>query len=107
MPEATNNHQLFLNGLTEIILENLDNENFGVKELVERSSLSRYRLSRKLHAINKKTITQYIREVRLHKAMELLQKEELTASEVAYKVGFSSLAYLINAFMNILAIHPG
>jgi AraC-like DNA-binding protein/tetratricopeptide (TPR) repeat protein len=107
MPEAPTSNQLFLNRLTEIILANLDNENFGVKELVDKSSLSRYSLSRKLQSIVNKTINQFIREVRLQKAKEILQNEELTASEVAYRVGFSSPAYFNKCFHEYFGHPPG
>jgi AraC-like DNA-binding protein/TolB-like protein len=107
MPEIPSIHKLFLSKLTEIILANLDNENFGVKELADKSSLSRYSLSRKLQAINKKTANQFIREIRLQKAREMLQKENLTASEVAYRVGFSSPAYFNKCFHEYFGHPPG
>ena len=67
MAEPPTSNQIFLNRLTEIILANLENENFDVKELASEFGLPYYSLSRKLHAINNKTINQFIREVRLHK----------------------------------------
>jgi len=99
--------QVFIRKLTEIVHANLGNENFGVKELVDASGISLYRLSRKLHSINKKTINQFIREVRLQKAREMLQNEAFSVSEVAYKSGFSSPAYFNTCFHEFFGYPPG
>jgi len=66
--------------------------------------MSRKVLGRRLHTIKKVTTAQFIREVRLHKALEILQNEYVTASEVSYKTGFGSPAYFINVFMIFLVI---
>ncbi|MCX6220712.1 MAG: helix-turn-helix domain-containing protein [Bacteroidia bacterium] len=97
----------FIRKLTEIIQTNLGNENFGVKELARETGMSRFNLNRKLHSICYKTINQFIREVRLERAMEMLLKESVTASEVAYKVGFSSPAYFSTCFSEYFGYPPG
>jgi TolB-like protein/AraC-like DNA-binding protein/tetratricopeptide (TPR) repeat protein len=97
----------FIRKLTEIIQKNLGNENFGVKELAGETGMSRLSLNRKLHFISHKTINQFIREVRLERAMEILLKESVTASEVAYKVGFSSPAYFSTCFSEYFGYPPG
>lgn len=93
--------------LNEIILANLEIENFGVTELSREIGLSRFTLNRKLHFICGKTINQYIREFRLQKALELLQEEMQTASEVAYHVGFHSPAYFNTCFSEYYGYPPG
>ncbi len=107
MTEPLANDQIFITKLTDLILANLSNENFGVNELADESGISLYRLSRKLHSITRKTVNQYIREVRLRKALELLQSEEITASEVAYKTGFSSPVYFNKCFHAFFGYPPG
>jgi len=107
MTEPFSPDQLFIRKLTDIIIANLGNENFGVNELANESGISLYRLNRRLHFITNKTVNQYIREVRLRKALELLQNEEMTASEVAYKTGFSSPVYFNKCFHNFFGYPPG
>jgi TolB-like protein/AraC-like DNA-binding protein len=99
--------QIFISRLTEIILANLGNENFGVNELVHKAGISHYSLTRRLHAITNKTIKQFIREVRLKRALEMLQNEEVNISEVAYKVGFGSPAYFNTCFHEFFGYPPG
>jgi tetratricopeptide (TPR) repeat protein len=107
MRKDPNMDEVFLSNLTEIILANLGNEDFGVKELVHESGMSRSRLTKKLHEITNKNINQFIREIRLLKALEMLQKESLTASEVAFKAGFSSPSYFNTCFHDHFGYPPG
>lgn len=107
MSEHLSADQVFIRRLTDIILANLENDNFGIKELVHESGLSRYGLMKRLHSITNKTINQFIRETRLLKALEMLKKEEGTAAEIGYKVGFSSPAYFNKCFHDYFGYSPG
>ncbi len=93
--------------LTEIVISNLEDEKFGVDELARESGMSLYRLNRRLHSINKKTVNQFIREIRLQKASEMLQNEEYNANEVAFRVGFSSPGYFSKCFHEYFGYPPG
>ena len=99
--------QQFISRLTEIILTNLKNEKFGVGELASLAGMSRSGLNRKLHRLINKNVNQFIREIRLQRALEMLQNEDVTASEIAYKVGFSSPAYFNTCFHEFFGYSPG
>lgn len=101
------NNQIFISKLTEITLANLGDENFGVNELAHELGISHQILRRRLRAITNKTINQFIREIRLNRALELLKNGSFTASEVAYKVGFSSPAYFNTCFHEFFGYSPG
>ena len=107
MSEHITKDHAFISKITEIIHANLNNVNFGVKELVRESGESQYRLGRRLRSITNKTLNQFISETRLKKAFEMLQNEEVTASEVAYKAGFSSPAYFTKCFHDFFGYPPG
>ncbi|MDH5367973.1 MAG: helix-turn-helix domain-containing protein [Cyclobacteriaceae bacterium] len=93
--------------LTEIVEENLQNEQFGVEELAEKVGINRSHLHRKLQETTGQSISQFIREYRLQSAMELLKNEEITASEVAYQVGFGSATYFSKSFTDFYGYPPG
>jgi AraC-like DNA-binding protein len=103
----TTSDQQFITRITDIILENLKDENFGVKKLAILSGISRSTLNHKLQSILHKNLNQFIRELRLQKALEMLQNESITASEVAFKVGFSSPAYFNKCFHEFFGYPPG
>ncbi|MCK5277204.1 MAG: helix-turn-helix transcriptional regulator, partial [Cyclobacteriaceae bacterium] len=88
----------FLQKLTSAVFTNLNNEQFGAEELAKEIGLSRSQIHRKLQKINGKSITQFIREIRLEEAHRLLEEEVGTASEISYKVGFSSPTYFNTCF---------
>jgi TolB-like protein/AraC-like DNA-binding protein/Tfp pilus assembly protein PilF len=107
MTEPNPIDQAFLKKLTDIVLTNLQNDKFGVRELVKESGYSHYTLTRKLHSLTNKTINQFIRETRLQKALELLHNEEMTATEVAYRVGFNNVTYFNTCFHEFFGYPPG
>jgi len=107
MIEQNAKDQIFIRKLTEIILANLEDENFGTKELSRETALSQRSINQKLKSISGKTLSQFIRETRLHKALEMLQNGNLTASEVAYKVGFGSPTYFNKCFHECFGYSPG
>jgi AraC-like DNA-binding protein/TolB-like protein/tetratricopeptide (TPR) repeat protein len=107
MTEPFTRDQIFVSKLTETVLQNLKNENFGVTELAGELNMSPYRLNRKLYFITGKRVNQFIRQIRLRKALELLQNEDTTASEVAYNTGFSSPAYFNKCFREYFGYPPG
>ena len=97
----------FIEKLIEILETNLEKENFGVRQLADAAGVSRSQLHRKLKTINGKSTSQFIREFRLEKAMEMLQNNVATASEIAYKVGFSSPTYFNTSFNQYYGYPPG
>jgi AraC-like DNA-binding protein/TolB-like protein len=107
MNGSLSNEQKFIRNLTEKILANLNNNEFGIKELTRELGVSHTSLNRKLHKLLNKSSNQFIREVRLQKALEMLRNEELTAAEVAFKVGFSSPAYFNTCFHEYFGFSPG
>lgn len=107
MTEPLSPDQIFIRKLKEIVLANLNREDFGAGTLACESGMSHAGLYRKLNKATNKTISQFIREVRLEKALEMLRNESLTAAEVSYKVGFSSPAYFNTCFHEYFGYPPG
>ena len=101
------NDKAFLNRLISIVEANLNNEQFGVSELAEKMRLNRSYVHRKLKSITKKSVSEFIREIRLQKAKELLEQGTDNISEVAYSVGFSSPSYFSKCFHDFYGYSPG
>ena len=71
---------------------------FSVEDFGQEIGMSRTQVHRKLKAITGKSTSQYIRSIKLSRAREMLRDPEGNISEVAYAVGFSSLAYFSRCF---------
>ncbi len=96
----------FLKKIRLSIEENLDDETFGVVELAAKVALSRSQLHRKLTAVTGHGPNEIIRNMRLERAKELLEKGAGNASEVAFMVGFNSLAYFSKSFSDHFGFPP-
>ena len=93
--------------MTQIVLENLNNEQFGVSELAHEVGMNRSHLYRKVLALTKKSLSQFIREIRLSEALKILKEEGVTVSEAAYRVGFRNPSYFNSCFQNHYGFTPG
>jgi len=97
----------FIEKATSMVEANLSDENFGPEQLAEKLMISHTTLHRRMKQGTEKTISQFIRDIRLEKACSLLLHEESTVSEIAYKVGFSSATYFNRCFHEKYACSPG
>lgn len=100
------NDQLLIPRLEKLLEENLENEQFGVEDLARSIGISRSHLHRKLRVISGQSISQFIREYRLRKALDLLKEGKHSVSEVAYMVGFGSATYFSRSFTNFYGNPP-
>ena len=62
--------------LTQIVLDNLNNEQFGVTELAEQVGINRSHLYRIVLRLTKKSLNEFIREIRLAEALKILKELE-------------------------------
>ncbi|MEL6926572.1 MAG: helix-turn-helix domain-containing protein, partial [Bacteroidota bacterium] len=98
--EATESADLkWLRELQEIAFRNITEPNFNVLQLATEMNISERQLSRKLKQVIGMTPGNYLNEVRLQKARQLLEAKACrTIAEVAYQVGFSTPRYFSTIF---------
>jgi AraC-like DNA-binding protein len=68
--------------------------------------LSQSQLYRKIKALTLLSTAAFIRRVRLQEGKRLLETTELTVSEVAYEVGFTTPGYFSDAFLEEFGTRP-
>ncbi len=81
-----------------IVEKNIANPDFSVDQLSKEIGMSRVHLYKKLTALIGKTPIEFIRVIRLRRAASLLEKSQLTISEIAYHVGFNNPKYFAKYF---------
>jgi DNA-binding response OmpR family regulator len=96
----------FLRAVTEAIRAHLSDEDFGVGELATAVGVSRSKLYRDLKAAADASPGDLIWQTRLAEGRQLLEAEEGTVSEVAYGVGFKSVAHFSNRFREAYGVSP-
>ena len=90
--------QKFIERITHIVTENIDNPDFDITQLEQALAMSKMQLYRKTKAISNVAPNELIRSIRLRHAKQLLSDTDLNISEIAYAVGFNDPAYFTRAF---------
>jgi len=98
----------FVRKVRQILEENYHYEDFALPMLCQKMRMSRSQLYRKMKALINTSPSDFIRLYRLEKAMQLLLADNnLTVSEVAWKVGFKDTSHFSKAFNDAYGFRPG
>ena len=98
--------QSFLNTAIQHIEANINNASFNVESLCQLLNLSQPQVYRKIKATTKLNITEFIRNIRLKKAAQLLRSGNLKVNEVAYQTGFNDPNYFTKTFTKLYGMTP-
>lgn len=98
--------EIFLERVTQIINQYMQNESFNIGQLANEMSMSRSSLHRKIKAISELTPNDFIQLVRLKKAAELLKQGTFRINEVCCLVGFNSSSYFSKSFKKQFGVSP-
>lgn len=90
--------QLFLGNLLDIIEKQLSDETFGVDYLSREIGVSRPQLYRKVTAVTGRSPINFIRDIRLNKALSLIKENKYNLCQIALEVGYSSPSYFSKCF---------
>ncbi|MDO5980195.1 two-component regulator propeller domain-containing protein [Flavivirga spongiicola] len=106
--------ELGLNSTDEVLLtkavkyieENLDNPELSVENLSNHLGLSRVHFYRKIKSIANVTAVDFIKNVRLKKAIQLLESDSYSIKEVRYLTGFNDATYFRTSFKKLFGVNP-
>jgi signal transduction histidine kinase/DNA-binding response OmpR family regulator len=101
-----NIQDVFIQKIIQKVTANLDDENYGVEQLSDDIAISRSQLHRKLKATTGLSASALMRNIRLEKALALLNSNAGNVSEVAYMTGFSSQSYFTRSFKEYFGFNP-
>ncbi|MFC5283030.1 hybrid sensor histidine kinase/response regulator transcription factor [Pedobacter alpinus] len=87
-----------LNKVIQYVETNLTNSQLSVEELSRHLGMSRGSLYTKILEFTGESPVNYIRSIKLDKAIVLLEKSELNISQISYAVGFAAPNYFARAF---------
>jgi signal transduction histidine kinase/DNA-binding response OmpR family regulator len=88
----------FLMKAKEIVEANMEDVLFSVEKMAEEMSLSRTQLLRKLKALTGLAPNDFIRDLRLQKAAEMIRQKADTITQIGYAVGFNDQSYFSKSF---------
>ncbi|TXD50926.1 MULTISPECIES: helix-turn-helix transcriptional regulator [unclassified Polaribacter] len=81
-------------------------KDYTLHKLSLKSGLTQAKLQDGFKFLYKRTVTEYIRHVRLESARDLLKTTDLNVSQVVYSIGFSSRSYFSKIFREKYGITP-
>ncbi|WP_073002231.1 hybrid sensor histidine kinase/response regulator transcription factor [Mariniphaga anaerophila] len=91
-------NERFLQKVIDVVEENIADSDLHIEKFATKVGVSRMQLYRKLHALTNMTVKEFIRHIRLKRAVQLLEQEKLNVSEIAYAVGFKDLSHFRKCF---------
>ena len=89
-----------------LLRQNLENPP-SLEEISHTVGCSPFHLSRTFSAATGMTIPQYLRQLRMERAAELLRSGKFNVTEAALEVGYSSLSHFSQAFHETFGCCPG
>ncbi len=108
--EVEHPDKTFMKRLLEVMKENYGNADFGVPELQQEMNMSSTPFYKKVSALTGQTPSHFMRQYRLQVAMKLLEahagRNDITVSELAYKVGYNNPKYFSRCFMESYKVLP-
>jgi len=90
--------EAFMLKLLKYIDTHIANEDFGVSELASMVGMSKPVLYKKIRQLTNLSVNDFVKSIRLKKAMELFKQKRFTIYEVAYQVGFNDPKYFSREF---------
>ena len=103
---SNNPDSTFLIKAYEIIELNLNNSEFEANDFAKAIGMSRAQIYRRIKAATGQSVKEFIRATRLQRAAILLVNTNQNISEIAFQVGFSSVAYFSSSFSKYFKMNP-
>lgn len=103
---VTSADETFLKRAVSIIEEHMSDSEFNVEALVKEMYLSRSKLYLKLKALTGQSSSEFIRTIRLKRAVQLLEKSDYTIKEIMFMTGFNTASYFSKCFKNQFGVVP-
>lgn len=105
-PVVSSPDEKFVARALALIEENISNPEFSVESLSKALYMSRGVLYKKMMSLTGKSPIDFIRDIRLKRAAQLLDSSQITVAEVAYEVGFNDPKYFAKFFKKEFGYTP-
>lgn len=105
-PEMKGNDEALMEKIMAIINTHINDPLLNVEKLGREVGISRAHLHRKMKELIGMTPSDFIRNIRLRRACELLKKPDVDITQVAYTLGFTSQPHFSTAFKRFTGVSP-
>jgi signal transduction histidine kinase/ligand-binding sensor domain-containing protein/DNA-binding response OmpR family regulator len=94
----TSPDERFMKKAIEKVEQNIADPDLDIEKFASEVGISRMQLYRKLNSLTDMTVKEFIRDIRLKRAAQLLLQKKQNISEIAYAVGFRDLSHFRKCF---------
>ncbi|HTF19285.1 MAG TPA: nickel-binding protein [Chryseolinea sp.] len=98
--------ELFVSELLDYAEQNLSNNNYNIESLCKDIGISRPQLYRKVTSLTGRAPNDFLRDIRMEKAVTLLKRRVGNISEVALEVGYNNPSYFSKCFADKFGCMP-
>ena len=98
--------KLFIDRLTEFMEKHMDNGELVVDDLVHEMSVSRSVFFKKLKSLTGLAPIEFIKEMRVKRAAQLIETGEFNMTQIAYMVGINDPRYFSKCFKQRFGMTP-
>lgn len=97
---------LFLQKAVEMVEKNMADFDFSHEQLTEMLNVSKSTFYRKIKSLTGLSPSEFIRDIRLKHACQMLQKQAGNISDISYAVGFNDPKYFSTCFKTEFGVSP-
>jgi DNA-binding response OmpR family regulator len=95
---ATSTDEKFIRNLLDIFENHVAESDFSTEDFAKEVGMSRSSLHRKLQTLTNQSTHEFLRDLRLKRAAQLLKRSTGTVAEISYAVGFNNPSYFSRIF---------
>lgn len=106
LPDIPDETKALLEKAMAIVEANLTNQEFTVQTLVKDMGMSQSAIYRQIKSITGQSLVEFIRDIRLKRAAQLLSNGNLRVTEVAMLVGIEDMKYFRKMFQQTYNVSP-
>jgi signal transduction histidine kinase/ligand-binding sensor domain-containing protein/DNA-binding response OmpR family regulator len=103
---VTSSDEIFLQIAIEVVEKQMMNSDFSVEMLVKEMNMSRSNLYLKIKDLTGLSSSEFIRNIRLKRAVQLFDKSDLSVKEIMYMTGFNTASYFSKCFKKQFGVIP-
>ncbi len=105
-PESKSPDERLMERIMRVVNQNLSNPELTSEMIAEEVGMSRVHLYRKLKELTNQSARNFIRNIRLAKAAELMSQKKCSIAEVSDAVGFTNPSNFATAFKEMYGVTP-